>query len=335
MPGSNPLSSFWQDRPVLVTGATGLVGGWLVRDLIAQGADPVCLIRDWVPQSELVSSALIERVRVVRGDVRDQVVLERILGEYEVATVLHLAAQTTVGVANRNPASTLDTNIRGTWALLEACRRSSTVHEVVLASSDKAYGDQDVLPYSETMPLQGRHPYDVSKSCTDLIAQMYAKTYNLPVAITRCGNFFGGGDLNWNRIVPGTIRSVVRGESPLIRSDGEFVRDYFFVEDGAAAYMLLAEAIATRPELHGEAFNFSNEQQISVLELVTKIIAIMGSTVQPEIRNQASNEIRIQYLDSSKARQLLDWSPSFTLEAGLQKTVQWYEHYFLKAHNRH
>ena len=335
MPGSNPLSSFWQDRPVLVTGATGLVGGWLVRDLIAQGADPVCLIRDWVPQSELVSSALIERVRVVRGDVRDQVVLERILGEYEVATVLHLAAQTTVGVANRNPASTLDTNIRGTWALLEACRRSSTVHEVVLASSDKAYGDQDVLPYSETMPLQGRHPYDVSKSCTDLIAQMYAKTYNLPVAITRCGNFFGGGDLNWNRIVPGTIRSVVRGESPLIRSDGEFVRDYFFVEDGAAAYMLLAEAIATRPELHGEAFNFSNEQQISVLELVTKIIAIMGSTVQPEIRNQASNEIRIQYLDSSKARQLLDWSPSFTLEAGLQKTVQWYEHYFLKTHNRH
>ena len=328
------MSSFWQDRPVLVTGATGLVGSWLVRDLIARGADPVCLVRDWVPQSELVSGALIERVRVVRGDVRDQEILERALGEYEVATVLHLAAQTTVGVANRNPVSTLDTNIRGTWTLLEACRRSSTVREVVLASSDKAYGDQDVLPYSETMPLQGCHPYDVSKSCTDLIAQTYAKTYNLPVAITRCGNFFGGGDLNWNRIVPGTIRSIVRGESPLIRSDGKFVRDYFFVEDGAAAYMLLAEAIATRPELHGEAFNFSNEQQISVLDLVTKIIAIMGSDVQPDIRNEASNEIRIQYLDSSKARQLLNWSPSFTLEAGLQKTVRWYEQYFLKAHNK-
>ena len=333
--GSNALSSFWQDRPVLVTGATGLVGSWLVRRLIAQGADPVCLVRDWVPQSELVSAKLIERVRVVRGDVRDQQILERALGEYEVATVMHLAAQTTVGVANRNPVSTLDTNIRGTWALLEACRRSSTVREVVLASSDKAYGDQDVLPYSETMPLQGRHPYDVSKSCTDLIAQMYAKTYNLPVAITRCGNFFGGGDLNWNRIVPGTIRSVVRGESPLIRSDGKFVRDYFFVEDGAAAYMLLAEAIATRPELHGEAFNFSNEQKISVLDLATKIITIMGSNVQPDIRNQASNEIRIQYLDSSKARQLLDWSPSFTLEAGLQETVHWYEQYFLKAHISH
>lgn len=333
--GSNSLSSFWQDRPVLVTGATGLVGSWLVRRLIAQGADPVCLVRDWVPQSELVSAKLIERVRVVRGDVRDQQILERALGEYEVVTVMHLAAQTTVGVANRNPVSTLDTNIRGTWALLEACRRSSTVREVVLASSDKAYGDQDVLPYSETMPLQGRHPYDVSKSCTDLIAQMYAKTYNLPVAITRCGNFFGGGDLNWNRIVPGTIRSVVRGESPLIRSDGKFVRDYFFVEDGAAAYMLLAEAIATRPELHGEAFNFSNEQKISVLDLATKIITIMGSNVQPDIRNQASNEIRIQYLDSSKARQLLDWSPSFTLEAGLQETVHWYEQYFLKAHISH
>ena len=333
--GSNSLSSFWQDRPVLVTGATGLVGSWLVRRLIAQGADPVCLVRDWVPQSELVSAKLIEQVRVVRGDVRDQEILERALGEYEVATVMHLAAQTTVGVANRNPVSTLDTNIRGTWALLEACRRSSTVRGVVLASSDKAYGAQDVLPYSEAMPLQGRHPYDVSKSCTDLIAQMYAKTYDLPVGITRCGNFFGGGDLNWNRIVPGTIRSVVRGESPLIRSDGKFVRDYFFVEDGAAAYMLLAEAIATRPELHGEAFNFSNGQQVSVLDLVTKIIAIMGSHVQPDIRNQASSEIRLQYLDSSKARQLLDWSPSFSLESGLQETVHWYEQYFLKAHTSH
>jgi CDP-glucose 4,6-dehydratase len=184
------------------------------------------------------------------------------------------------------------------------------------------------------MPLQGRHPYDVSKSCTDLIAQMYARTYNLPVVITRCGNFFGGGDLNWNRIVPGTIRSVVRGESPLIRSDGKFVRDYFFVEDGAAAYMLLAEAIAARPELCGEAFNFSNEQQISVLDLVTNIVALMDSNVQPDIRNQASNEIRVQCLDSSKARKLLDWSPSFTLEAGLQKTVDWYERYFSKGHGR-
>ena len=302
-----------------------------MRRLIAQGADPVCLIRDWVPQSELVSAKLIEQVRVVRGDIRDQEILERALGEYEIVTVMHLAAQTTVGVANRNPVSTLDTNIRGTWALLEACRRSSTVQQIVLASSDKAYGDQEALPYSEAAPLQGRHPYDVSKSCTDLIGQMYAKTYSLPVAITRCGNFFGGGDLNWNRIVPGTIRSVVRGESPLIRSDGKFVRDYFFVEDGAVAYMLLAEKMAVRPEFCGEAFNFSNEQRVSVLELVNKIISIMGSTLDPDVRNAASNEIRIQYLDASKARNLLDWSPAFTLEAGLQATVHWYDRYFSQA----
>ena len=335
MLGSKSLSSFWQDRPVFVTGATGLVGSWLIRRLIAHGAEPVCLVRDWIPQSEFVSTGLLEQVRVVRGDVRDQKILERALGEYEVATVMHLAAQTIVGVANRNPVSTLDTNIRGTWALLEACRRSSTVQQIVLASSDKAYGAQEVLPYSETTPLEGRHPYDVSKSCTDLIAQMYAKTYDLPVTITRCGNFFGGGDLNWNRIVPGTIRSLVRGESPEIRSDGKSIRDYFFVEDGAAAYMLLAERMADQPELVGEAFNFSNEQQVSVLDLVTKIVTLMGLNVEPNVRNEASNEILNQYLDASKSKNLLGWSPAFTLETGLQETVKWYEHYFSSATEGH
>jgi CDP-glucose 4,6-dehydratase len=294
------------------------------------GAEVVCLVRDWIPQSELVAARLIEQVRVVRGDVRVQRTVERALGEYEVATVFHLAAQTTVGVANRNPVSTLDTNIRGTWALLEACRRSPTVQQIVMASSDKAYGDQDVLPYTEAAPLQGRHPYDVSKSCADLLGQMYAKTYNLPVSITRCGNFYGGGDLNWNRIVPGTIRSVLRGERPVIRSDGRYVRDYFYVEDGAAAYMLLAEQLAARPELRGEVFNFSNECQISVLELVNKIIALVGSNLGPDVRNQATNEIRVQYLDASKARNLLDWAPLFTLEAGLEATVGWYRQYFAR-----
>ncbi len=335
MLGSNSLSSFWQDRPVFVTGATGLVGSWLIRRLITHGAEPVCLVRDWIPQSELVSTTLLEQVRVVRGDVRDQELLERTLGEYEVATVMHLAAQTIVGVANRNPVSTLDTNIRGTWALLEACRRSSTVQQIVLASSDKAYGAQEVLPYSETTPLEGRHPYDVSKSCTDLIAQMYAKTYELPVTITRCGNFYGGGDLNWNRLVPGTIRSLLRGESPEIRSDGKSIRDYFFVEDGAAAYMLLAEKMASQPEFFGEAFNFSNEQQVSVLDLVTKIVTIMGLNIKPNVRNEASNEILIQHLDASKAKNLLSWSPTFTLEAGLQETVKWYEHYFSNTTTGH
>src|SRR6266853_3782412 len=242
------MNSFWQDRPTFVTGATGLVGGWLVRRLIDAGADVVCLVRDWVPQSELARTSSIEQVKIVRGDVRDQSTLERALGEYEIDTVIHLAAQTIVTIANRNPMSTFETNIQGTWNLLEACRRSPRVKQIVVASSDKAYGDQEVLPYDEGTPLEGRHPYDVSKSCADLIAQAYAKTYGLPVAVTRCGNFYGGGDLNWNRIVPGTIRSIVHGEPPIIRSDGQFVRDYFYVEDGAAAYMLLAEQLAARSE---------------------------------------------------------------------------------------
>jgi CDP-glucose 4,6-dehydratase len=322
------ISTFWQDRPVFVTGATGLVGSWLVRRLLGLGAEVVCLVRDWVPQSELVRARLIDQVKVVRGDVRDQELLERILGEYEIRSVFHLAAQSTVGVANRNPVSTLDVNIRGTWALLEASRRSPAVKQIVMASSDKAYGDQAVLPYTETAPLQGQHPYDASKSCADLIGQMYAKTYQLPVCITRCGNFYGGGDLNWNRIVPGTIRSILRGERPVIRSDGSYIRDYFYVEDGAAAYTLLAEQLAARPELRGEAFNFSHELRITVLELVEKILAAIGSDLKPDVRNEASNEIKRQYLDAAKARRVLNWSPSFTLETGLQATIQWYEKYF-------
>jgi len=321
-------SSFWRDRPVFVTGGTGLVGGWLVRRLLDAGAE---VMRDWVPQSELVTSRLIEKVRIVRGDVRSQQVLERALGEYEIATVLHLAAQATVNAANRNPISTLDTNIRGTWALLEACRRTPTVQQIVMASSDKAYGDQEILPYAETAPLQGRHPYDVSKSCADLIGQMYGYTYRLPVAITRCGNFYGGGDLNWSRIVPGTIRSVVRGERPVIRSDGQYVRDYFYVEDGAAAYMLLAEQLELRPDIRGQAFNFSNELRITVLELVHKIIALMGSDLEPEVRNEASHEIRVQYLDASKARTLFSWKPLFSLESGLDATLRWYRQFFSAA----
>jgi CDP-glucose 4,6-dehydratase len=321
-------AAFWRDRPVFVTGATGLVGGWLVRQLVAGGADVVALVRDWVPRSELVGAGLLERVRVVRGDVRDQETLERALGEYEIATVIHLAAQTTVGVANRNPVSTLDTNIRGTWALLEACRRSPTVQQVVTASSDKAYGDQEVLPYKEDAPVLGRHPYDVSKSCADLLAQMYAKTYRLPVCVTRCGNFYGGGDLNWNRLVPGTIRSVIRGERPVIRSDGQFTRDYLYVEDGARAYVLLAERLAANPALAGEVFNFSYEQRLTVLELVQRILKAMDSDLAPDIRNEASNEIRDQYLDAAKARRVLGWSPAFTVDAGLRGTIDWYRRYF-------
>ncbi len=323
------MPSFWLDRPTLVTGATGLVGNWLVKRLVAAGADVTCLVRDWIPQSELMRAKIIERVKVVRGDVRDQALLERALGEHESNTVIHLAAQTIVGVANRNPISTFESNIQGTWSLLEACRRSPTVKQIVVASSDKAYGDQEQLPYYEDAPLQGQHPYDVSKSCADLIAHSYAVTYGLPVVITRCGNFYGGGDLNWNRIIPGTIRSVLRGERPVIRSDGNYIRDYFYVEDGAAAYMLLAEKLAANNALRGEAFNFSNELQITVLELVKLLLNALESTLEPDIRNEANNEIRHQYLSAEKARRVLSWAPTFTLDQGLNNTTQWYRD-FLK-----
>jgi CDP-glucose 4,6-dehydratase len=258
--------------------------------------------------------------------------LERALGEFEIDTVIHLAAQTIVTIANRNPVSTFETNIAGTWNLLEACRRSPRVRQIVMASSDKAYGDQEVLPYSEETPLQGQHPYDVSKSTADLIAGAYAKSYDLPVAITRCGNFYGGGDLNWNRIIPGTIRSILREQAPIIRSDGEYIRDYFYVEDGAAAYMLLAEELAARPELKGQAFNFSNEIQVTVREIVERVIRLMESDLKPQVLNEVNNEIRHQYLSAEKARRMLNWNPLFDLDSGLELTIDWYRDFF--AHER-
>jgi CDP-glucose 4,6-dehydratase len=322
------MASFWQDQPVLVTGATGLVGGWLVRRLLRAGAKVVCLVRDQVPHAELILSRLVDEVVLVSGDVCDLSLLERALGEHEIHSVFHLAAQTIVGIANRNPISTFESNIRGTWCLLEACRRSPLVRQIIVASSDKAYGDQPVLPYDEGTPLQGKHPYDVSKSCADLIAQTYAVTYGLPVCVTRCGNFYGGGDLNFNRIVPGTIRSVLRKQRPVIRSDGQSVRDYFYVEDGAAAYMHLAEGLAKDRNLTGEAFNFSNELQVTVLDLVERILRVMGSDLHSEVRNEASNEIRHQYLSAAKARERLNWSPHFDLDTGLRRTVAWYRDFF-------
>jgi CDP-glucose 4,6-dehydratase len=320
--------AFWLDRRTFVTGGTGLVGSWLVRRLIDAGADVVCLVRDWVPQSELVHAKLIDQVKVVRGDIRDREVIERTLGEYEINTVIHLAAQTIVTIANRNPISTFETNIAGTWNLLESCRRSPNMKQIVIASSDKAYGDQKTLPYSESTPLQGQHPYDVSKSAADLIANTYAVSFDLPVAITRCGNFYGGGDLNWNRIIPGTIRSILRGQNPIIRSDGKYIRDYFYVEDGAAAYMLLAEKLADNPNLKGEAFNFSNEIQVTVSEIVERILKLMNSKLEPEIRNEVQNEIRHQYLSAEKARRILNWHPLFSLDEGLRTTIEWYRKFF-------
>ena len=321
----------WVDRPVLVTGASGLLGGWLTRRLIEAGADVVCLLRDWVPQCQLSATATIDRVRVVRGDICDQALLERVLGEYEINTVLHLAAQTVVGVANRNPVSTFEGNIGGTWKMLEACRRSPLVKSIVLASSDKAYGQQPQLPYTEESALAGVHPYDVSKACADMLGQSYAASYSLPVAITRCGNFFGGGDLNWNRLVPGTIRSVLRGERPVIRSDGLYQRDYLYVEDGVSAYLLLAERLWRDETLRGRAFNFSNERRVSVLELVAAILRQMQSPLEPDVRNQARHEIRDQFLSTSRARTELGWRAEWTLGEGLRRTIDWYRKHLTGA----
>ena len=328
-------NKFWVDKTVFVTGATGLLGGALVKSLIERNASVVALVRDWVPEAELIQSSFLSKIKVVRGDLADRDLLERIVGEYEIETVFHLAAQTIVGVANRNPISTFESNIRGTWNLLEACRRSPSVNQVIVASSDKAYGINENLPYSEDSPLKGTHPYDVSKSCADLIAQSYHTTFNLPVCVTRCGNLFGGGDLNWNRLIPGTIRSVLRNESPVIRSDGSYIRDYFYVVDGALAYLHLAELMSEKPEVIGEAFNFSNEIQITVLELTNKILHLMGNEkLKPTILNEARHEIPHQYLNAEKARRVLNWKPAFALEEGLKKTIEWYETFLQKENNR-
>ena len=318
----------WSSRTVLVTGATGLVGSHLVAGLLAREARVVALVRDWDPHSELVRSGRVQQVAVVQGCLEDLSAVERAINEREVDTVFHLGAQAIVGAALRDPVATFESNIRGTYHLLEACRRQrDLVQRVVIASSDKAYGDSDQLPYTEQHPLVGRHPYDVSKSCADLLATSYHHTYGLPVVIARCGNIYGGGDLHWNRIVPGTIRSLLRKERPIIRSDGTFVRDYFYVEDAVEAYLALAEQIQ-RPEVAGQAFNFSTESRVTVREIVQQIQEIMHATdLAPQVLGQGAGEIRFQTLNAELARTVLGWRAQFNLKEGLQRTVAWYREY--------
>ena len=326
-----PQLTFWKNRRVFVTGCTGILGSWLALALLEAGADVVGLIRDRVPLSNLNLSGAVQRITAVDGDITDGELLARALNEYEIEVVFHLAAQPLVRLANRAPVGTFETNVKGTWLLLEACRRSPTVKRIVVASSDKAYGDQDVLPYSEDAPLQGRHPYDVSKSCADLITQTYANTYRLPVAITRCGNIYGGGDLNWDRIVPGTVRSVLRGEAPVIRSDGSPVRDYLYVDDIVDGYIRLAEHLDD-PALYGQAFNFGMDDPRSALNIAEAIIALSDRPeLKPVVLNQASHEIAKQYLSSEKANRVLGWRAQYSLEAGLRRTLAWYRE-FLQKH---
>jgi CDP-glucose 4,6-dehydratase len=327
----NPAKNeFWRDRRVFVTGATGMVGYWLVKDLLAAGARVVALVRDPDPQSGFFRSGDYRQTSLVQGNVEDYASLERALNDHEIETVFHLAAQPIVSVAHRNPAPTFETNIRGTYNLLEACRiHSSMVKRIVIASSDKAYGPHEQLPYTEEMPLQGRHPYEVSKSCADLITQSYHHTYGLPVAILRCGNIFGGGDLNWSRIVPYAIRCFLTNQQPIIRSDGQYVRDYLYVKDVSQCYMRAAECLSDK-KTHGEALNFSLEQPATVLELVGIIQGLMNSKhLAPIVQNSAVGEIRAQYLNTSKAHRLLNWRPQYTLEQGLNETIAWYREFLM------
>lgn len=319
------MSDFWHGRSVLVTGATGLLGAWTVRALLDRGARVTCLLRDHVPQSLLATSGCLERAEVVRGELEDHATVLRAVNEHETATVLHLGAQTIVGTATRSALSTFEANVRGTWNLLEACRAcGDLVRAVVVASSDKAYGTHSRLPYTEDLPLLGAFPYDASKACAELVARCYHASYGLPVAVTRCGNLYGGGDLNENRLVPGTIRAALRGERPIVRSDGRYVRDWFYVEDAVAAYLLLAERLHGGTAT-GEAFNFGTEEPLSVLEVVHRILAATGRTdLVPDVRDEASREIREQYLDCSKARAVLGWRPTFSFAEGLRRTVEWY-----------
>ena len=314
----------WGASRVLVTGATGIVGSWLCRALMARGADVVALVRDDDPQSDLYRSGALASTTVVSGQLEDYAVVERAINEHEVTAVFHLGAQTIVGTALRSPLPTFKSNIEGSWNVLESCRRlPDLVQSIVVASSDKAYGEQPELPYTEEMPLLAAHPYDVSKSCTDLLARAYAETYGLPITIARCGNIYGGGDLNWSRVVPGTIRSVLRGERPVIRSDGSYVRDYLYVDDAVEAYLMLAEH-ADRDGVRGEAFNFSTESWVTVREIVGAICRLMDTDLEPDVQNLVHSEIKNQSLSAAKAKGTLGWKARWELEPGLRETIGWY-----------
>ena len=320
-------ANFWKGRSVLVTGATGLLGSWLTAKLIKKGAKVVALIRKPVPESLLVREGFLERITVVRAGLGDDAVIRGALAEHCIQSIFHLGAQTQVNAAKVDPIGTLEVNVRGTWLLLEAARQAA-VDQILIASSGGAYGVSSQLPYREDHPLRGSFPYDASKVCTDVIAAMYAKSFAVPLAIVRCGNLFGGGDLNFGRLIPGAIRATLNNEPFCIRSDGKFIRDFLYVEDAAEAYLWLAERMAADPSLRGEAFNFGLQLRCNMLEITEKILALMNRTdLRPVIQNVVSGEIREQTLDITKAHERLRWRPRFGLDQGLQLTIDWYSRF--------
>jgi len=322
--------NYWQDKNVFITGCNGFVGSWLTKTLVDLGANVTGLIRDKMPDSILASTGYIHKINLIYGTTEDYELIKRIINEHCIDTCFHLAAQSIVEVANREPLSTFRSNILAGWNVLEACRQPS-IKRVVIASSDKAYGSHKTLPYKEDFKLDGRHPYDASKSCVDILSQMYFNTYSLPVGISRCANIYGPGDLNFSRIIPDTMRALILGKKPIIRSDGTFIRDYLFVEDAVTAYLVLARNL-DRKSIQGQAFNFGNQKPISVLHLAEKIVVISGKrNFKPKILSKARCEIKEQYLDCAKAMRILKWKPKYSLEKGLKRSYAWYKKHLRRS----
>jgi len=320
----------WKEKNVLVTGATGFVGSWLTKSLVEKKANVVALVRDHIPDSPLNYMGTYPKLKaVVDGDIINYDTVNRIFNEYDIDICFHLAAQTIVGTANRSPLPTFETNIKGTWNVLEVALKSETLERIVIASTDKVYGEPIKLPITEDHLLSGTYPYDGSKACVEILARTYFKTYGVPVAITRCCNIYGGGDLNFSRIVPDTVRSIIFNKNPIIRSDGTPVRDFIYISDAVNAYLTLTENL-DKKNVKGEAFNFGSNSPIKILDLVNKIIKISGKNLKPVIKGKGKpkGEISVQYLSSEKAKKILKWKPKTPLEIGLKKTIKWYEDFF-------
>jgi CDP-glucose 4,6-dehydratase len=328
LPGryGSDVMGFWEDRNVLVTGADGFIGSWLAKRLVDEKANVITVARDLKKDANFKLMGIKERMTIVQADLVEYEKVHRAINQFSIDTCFHLAAQAIVQFANHSPLSTFESNIKGTWNVLEACRNSKNIERIVVASSDKAYGSQEKLPYTENSPLLGLYPYDASKACADILARSYYHTYGLPAAITRNANTYGGGDLNFSRLVPDAIRCVLRKKQFVIRSDGTYKRDYMYVKDAVDGYLTLAQNL-DRKGVNGEAFNFGTGKPVSVLELFEKISRISGNKIKPKILGEAKNEIRDQYLSIEKVRKTFGWKPKYTIETGLKETIEWYRNY--------